>query len=125
MQRILVIDDSTFITEILHHYLTSEGYEVLTAEDGEQGIEIIEKYKPELVVTDVIMPVKNGVEVVLHVQLFHPEIKIIAMSSGGTIMAEDHLSRIIGLGADYVLNKPFTKREFLSTVTTAIEKEYV
>ena len=125
MQQILVIDDSNFITETLHHYLSFEGYEVLIATDGAQGIEMIDEYKPELVVTDVIMPIKNGVEVVLHLRSFHPEITIIAMSSGGTILAEDHLSKILILGADFVLNKPFTRRELLSTVAIALEKEHV
>ncbi len=114
MSKILVIDDSRSIINILDNYLSYEGYEVITAENGDKGIRLIEKYKPDLVVTDIIMPEKDGVEVTMYLKLYHPEIKVVAMSAGGTIHAEEHLLNIKKLGADYVLEKPFTKEEILA-----------
>lgn len=125
MSKILVIDDSRSIIDILDNYLTFEGYEVLTAENGNRGIDLIKKHKPDLVVTDIIMPEKDGVEVAMYLKLYYPEIKVVAMSAGGAIFAEDHLSNIRKLGADYVLVKPFTKKEILSAVSAALRTAFV
>ena len=120
MSRILVIDDSRSVLEMVSEYLSSVGHEVLTAENGANGIHMIDKYKPSLVVTDIIMPEKDGVEVAMYLKLYHPGIKLVAMSAGGTIHADEHLAHIRQLGADQVLSKPFTKSEILSKVNETL-----
>ena len=120
MKRVLVIDDSITITGILRSYLADEGFDVITAGNGNEGIKMIEEYHPDLVITDIIMPERNGIEVVMHLKFHHPEIRIIAISSGGTITAREHLANIQKLGADYILEKPFTRDEILSAAKGVI-----
>jgi CheY-like chemotaxis protein len=107
MYRILVIDDSKAIAERLQNSLQQEGYEVNIASNGQNGLEIIRDYVPDLVITDILMPVMDGVEVVLYLKKNYPKIKVIAMTSGGYIKAGNHLQVIKQLGADYTLVKPF------------------
>ena len=116
MSKILVIDDSRTMIEMLWSCLTKEGFQVLTAENGSEGIKAIEMYNPDIVITDIIMPVKSGVEVVMHLKFNHPATKVIAMSSGGVISARNHLSNIKKLGADSILSKPFNREEVLSAI---------
>ena len=120
MSRILVIDDSRTITELLWNCLSSEGFEVITAENGNEGIKAIEEYQPDLVVTDIIMPERNGIEVVMYLNLYYPDTRVIAMSSGGTISAQDHLINIEKLGADFALKKPFSSEELLSAISNVM-----
>ena len=106
MSQVLVIDDSPIMVSYLKGKLESQGYEVLTAGNGQMGIEMIDTFKPTMVITDLLMPVRDGVEVVLHVRERHPGIRTIAISAGGAIPAGYHLSMVRKLGADYVMPKP-------------------
>lgn len=121
MCKILVIDDSRIITDMLRNYLTNEGFEVITAEDGSEGIKAIDEYHPDLVITDIIMPKKNGIEVVMHLKFNRPSIRVIAMSSGGTISAKEHLSNVMRLGADFILKKPFSYEEIHLAITNVMK----
>ena len=98
-------------------FLLKEGFNVLSAGNGNMGIKMIEQEHPDVVITDIIMPEKDGVEVALFLKMNYPDIKIIAMSSGGAISADEHLSYIYKLGADAVLPKPFTREEILGAVS--------
>ena len=121
MNRVLVIDDSRTMTDMLWNCLSSEGFDVITAENGNQGIKAIEEYRPDLVLTDIIMPEKNGIEVAMYLRMNYPDIRVIAMTSGGTISAQDHLNNIMKLGADYMLKKPFKKDEVLHAISSAMD----
>ena len=103
----MVIDDSKAIAERLQNSLQQEGYEVNIATNGFLGLEKIRESTPDLVITDILMPVMDGVEVVLYLKKHYPKVKVIAMTSGGFIKANDHLQVIKQFGADYTLVKPF------------------
>ena len=109
------------MTDMLWNCLSSEGFDVITAENGNQGIKAIEEYRPDLVLTDIIMPEKNGIEVAMYLRMNYPDIRVIAMTSGGTISAQDHLNNIMKLGADYMLKKPFKKDEVLHAISSAMD----
>jgi len=107
MYKILIIDDSSAITERLQLCLQQEGYDVSTAENGYRGLELIRESPPDLVITDIMMPVMDGIEVVLYLKKNFPKVKVIAMTSGGFFKATEYLNVIKQFGVDYTLVKPF------------------
>ncbi len=117
MARILIIDDDDQLLEILRKMLSQAGYEVLMASNGSDGIDLYRKEQPDVVITDVIMPEKDGAEVIFELQKEFPDIKIIAMSGGGEIKAEDYLESIASLSnVKHTFEKPFVFDEMLQVV---------
>ncbi len=120
MQKILVIDDNAAARSAIEMILTSYGYGVTCAADGEQGVRLFLGLRPDLVITDVIMPVKEGFETILALRREQPELKIIAMSGGGRVAGTDFLSIARGFGADHVIAKPFDADELIAMVQLAL-----
>ena len=85
MKRILVVDDEAQIRTMLTQMLEQEGYEVQTAENGEDGFNLVRKQVFDLVITDMIMPVKDGLKFIMELIKDYPELKILAISGGGAI----------------------------------------
>ncbi len=123
MKRILVVDDEEQILSLLKHMLEQEGYEVLTAEDGEQGMTLVNKNSIDLVITDMIMPVKDGLKFIMELGREKPEMKIIAISGGGAIKAERYLSMAEYLGDIATLAKPFKRDQLLTMVREKLGEE--
>jgi len=122
MATILVIDDDGKFLEIMREYLESEGYEVLVASDGEIGAELYREKKPDLVITDVIMPEKDGSQVIFELEKEFPGIKIIVISGGGQGDAQAYLKSITAYSnVKYAFEKPFAMDELLLAVKEAIE----
>jgi len=123
MARILVIDDDDQMLEILRKMLSRAGYEVLMASNGKTGVELYRKEQPDVVITDVIMPEKEGAEVIFELQKEFPDIKIIAMSGGGEVKAEDYLKSITSLSnVKHTFEKPFTMDEMLQAVKELVNQ---
>jgi DNA-binding NtrC family response regulator len=116
MARIVVIDDEENIRFFVSEALTSSGYDVACASDGNKGLEIIDKFKPDIVITDILMPNKEGIETIPEIKQRHPEIKIIAMSGGGRIKGENYLKLAERLGTDATILKPFKIHNLLDIV---------
>jgi YesN/AraC family two-component response regulator len=116
MKKILIVDDETLIREGLKITLELEGYEVEIAEDGREAVRIVEIFKPDVIVTDIIMPEKDGIELILELRSTKQDIKIIAISGGGRISAKDHLRIASKLGANIILTKPFTAKELITEI---------
>lgn len=116
MARILVIDDETSVREFLCAMLTQEGYEVVEAADGKVGMRLFRERPSDLVITDLIMPEKEGIETIMELRRDFPDVKIIAISGGGIIHAEDYLSMAKGVGAHRIFQKPFGVAEMLNGV---------
>jgi DNA-binding response OmpR family regulator len=116
MTRILVIDDEPSVRELLSVMLTEEGYEVVEAADGEAGMRLFRENPADLVITDLIMPEKEGIETIMDLRRNFPDVKIIAMSGGGIIHAEDYLGMARGVGAHCVFEKPFGVSDLLKAV---------
>ena len=116
MARILVIDDEISVRELLCTMLTQEGYEVVGAADGKVGMRLFRESPSDLVITDLIMPEKEGIETIMELRRDFPDVKIIAISGGGIIHAEDYLSMAEGVGAHRIFQKPFSVNEMLSGV---------
>ena len=103
MKTILVIDDEPSILELFKNYLESEDVAVVTAENGKLAESMLERYSPDLIITDLLMPEKDGIETVRHIKLQYPEIKIITMSGAGNELFLDASEM---LGADLAITKP-------------------
>lgn len=114
--KILVIDDEVYIREGLKQVLQMEAYEVQVAADGKEAIALIQKDIPDIIITDIIMPEKDGVEVICNVKEKYPDIKIIAISGGGRISAHDYLKIAKQLGANTILTKPFSSNDLIMEI---------
>lgn len=102
---------------MLRQMLEQEGYEVIDAGDGKEGIKLYRKTPTDLVITDVVMPEKDGVETLRELKRDFPDVKIIATSgNSSTITAQYYLSAMMALGADRVFKKPFGRKELLDAV---------
>lgn len=116
MQKILVIDDEPHILLMLKKMLERAGYEVDMASNGNEGLDLFQKSPTDLVITDIIMPEKEGLETIREMRRLRPELKIIAMSGGGKVSAENYLEIAKIFGASKVISKPFTQKEMVTAV---------
>jgi len=123
MSRILIIDDDKSILSFLKERLTCEGFNVLTAIDGKEGMTLFNDNKVDLVITDIIMPDKDGFETIIELKRICPDIKIIAMSGMGLGMIEPCLKTAKFSGAEYALAKPFEISNLLTAVYELLKKE--
>ena len=120
MARILVIDDDNDVRRTLVRLLETAGHEVHEAPDGDSGIAVCEKVLPQLVITDILMPEKEGIETIMVLKQAHPGMPILAISGGGRSGAMDFLDMARALGADEALQKPFRRAELLEAVNRLI-----
>lgn len=119
--KILVIDDDPFMRDVLDQTLTRAGYEVTLADNGDDGLQKFAQADTiDLVITDLIMPKKEGVETIAELKRTSPEIKIIAISGGYRLPAENYLKIATTLGVNETLIKPFEKNELLKIVNKVL-----
>ena len=109
MANILIIDDDNQFREMLRQMIERDGYEVIEASDGKEGIALYRKNPTDLIITDLIMPEKDGIETIQELKKDFPEIKIIAISGGGRLGPNDYLQLAKMLGAQRTLTKPEMK----------------
>ena len=103
MKQILVVDDDAQIRSMLRNALEDEGYNVQEARDGKEAISRLIGQSVELIITDIVMPEKEGLETIMEMKRDSPDIKIIAISG-----SKQYLQIAEILGADYVYSKPFS-----------------
>jgi CheY-like chemotaxis protein len=120
LKRILVVDDEAQIRTMLTQMLEQEGYSVHTAENGEEGLAQVGRQTFDLVITDMIMPVKDGLKFIMELVRDYPDLKILAISGGGAIKAERYLTMAGYLGDIATLEKPFKREAFLEQVRRQI-----
>ncbi len=116
MAQILIIDDDDIIRRMLSLMLTKAGYDVLAAADGEEGLKQFRNNEIDLVITDLIMPEKEGIEMIMELKTDFPDVKIIAMSGGAQMGPEGYLQLADALGAQRTLKKPIARDELLRSI---------
>jgi CheY-like chemotaxis protein len=114
--RILLVDDDDAIRELLELVLQRKGLQVVKACDGREALSLYKKQEFDLVVTDLIMPDKEGIETILEIRAMKRPIRILAISGGGRVDQSMHLNLARSVGADRVLAKPFLPKDFLEVV---------
>ncbi|HED31317.1 MAG TPA: response regulator [Prosthecochloris aestuarii] len=116
MKKILVIDDEHDILKLLRRILENAGYCVTMTDNGKDAEKLLEKELFHLVITDIIMPEKEGMEMIFFIRKHCPETKIIAISGGGKLSPDSYLTIAHTAGADTVIQKPFENSELLREV---------
>src|SRR4051812_5976819 len=115
MARILIIDDDELLRGVLTKALKHAGHTVVEAMDGQKGVELSRVTKLDLVITDLVMPVQEGVETITTIRKEQPKLPIIAMS-GGLANSKLYLDIAGRIGAKRMLAKPFTPAELLAAI---------
>ncbi|HVA15848.1 MAG TPA: response regulator [Stellaceae bacterium] len=113
---ILVIDDEPMIRHMITRILERASYAVVSAANGIQGLACFRRERPSLVITDLIMPDREGIETIRLILRDQPGMPIIAISGSGRIGSADFLSMARELGASDILRKPFEPRDLLELV---------
>lgn len=116
MATILVIDDDSGLRDVMRRALTSAGHVVVQAENGRIGLEAIRRAPPDLVITDLLMPEREGLQVIRELRANGSLLPILAISGGGRTARLDFLDLARELGADETLAKPFRPRELVAAV---------
>jgi DNA-binding response OmpR family regulator len=117
MKIILVIDDDEDVRSCIRNILEHSGYSVLEAENGKVGIDICRRNPVDLVIVDLFMPEKEGIETIIELRKEYADLKILAISGGIPGYGPDHFLHIAQkLGADGTLDKPFNMQQLLSKV---------
>ena len=113
---ILVIDDDEAVRYAIRRVARDEGYTVALAADGEEGLAMVESVSPALVITDLIMPEKEGLETIRALRKRRPDLPIIAISGGGRLVGRDFLDLARKLGAVETLAKPFEPEQLVEAI---------
>lgn len=121
MATILLIDDDPLVAFTVERMLLGGGYDVVRAPDGEKGIRVLKERKIDLIITDIIMPVKEGIETIGEIREHDAALPIIAVSGGGQGAGGNYLRMALALGATEVLSKPFDQDELLRVVKRCLK----
>jgi DNA-binding NtrC family response regulator len=120
MAKILVVDDDPNIRMLLRQILERAGYEVVEAPNGQVGTNLYRESPTDVVITDILMPEKSGWEAILELRADFPEVKVIAISGGGTLGPFSYLMLAKRFGARHVFSKPLEKNRLLAAVEDLI-----
>ena len=116
MKQILVIDDEPDILKLISKILEKAGYRVMTAENGRLAEKLFNEHPFDLVITDIVMPQKEGLEIILQLKENSPDTKILAISGGGKIELAEYLDAARAAGAHAIVKKPFEISHLLNKV---------
>jgi two-component system chemotaxis response regulator CheY len=120
MTNILLVDDDDLSRGAVHKMLERSGYGVHSTGAGEEALAFYRREPTDLVITDLIMPDIDGLEIIQELRRINPAVRILAISGGGRVDAEEYLSVARKFGAVEVLSKPFTGQELKHAVETAL-----
>ncbi len=122
MPTILLVDDDDLLRDSLHQTLVRAGYAVEDAANGTAALEAYRRRLHDLVITDIVMPDKEGLETITTLCHLNPDVRIIAISGGGIGRADDYLVVAKKLGASRVLAKPFSVSEIVTAVAEVLAR---
>ena len=112
--KVLVIDDEFLVRETVENILEDAGYEAIIATGGVEGLKLLEEHSPSIVISDIIMPDKDGIEIIQDIRKIKADVKIIAIS--GSTFGQQYLEAAKELGADAILRKPFLPFELIAVL---------
>ncbi len=121
MATILIIEDDTQVRAYLDNLLRRAGHVTETAADGKEGVAVFREKSVDLVVTDIIMPEKDGIETIADMKRIRPDLKVIAISGGGRSEPGNYLHSAYLLGADRTIKKPFNNKDILAAVRELLD----
>ncbi|NLW76720.1 MAG: response regulator, partial [Methanomicrobiales archaeon] len=118
MSRILIVDDSLFQRRVVSAPLKAQGFEIFEAVNGKEGLEKILEVKPDLILLDILMPEKNGIEVLKELKKAQNTIPVIMLTSD---VQESTRDECLSLGAQAFVNKPVKAEELLPIITSLLQ----
>jgi CheY-like chemotaxis protein len=118
-----MVDDNSELRDLLGGALVKMGYVVTSASNGAEAFRAIAKARFDVVITDMLMPERDGIEVIGELRRLQPDARIVAMSGGGRGSRDHYLQTAKGLGAHAVLGKPFSISELTATLDAVMVKE--
>jgi CheY-like chemotaxis protein len=125
MSRILVVDDDDQIRSMLRLTLEREGFEVWEAGDGNQALSRYDAEPADVVIMDIVMPEKEGIETIMDLRRRYGDVKIIAISGGGRVNPEDYLRWARTFGVRHTFTKPVDRTQLLAAVNELLAGEAV
>lgn len=124
MKKILVIDDEPQMRDMLTQMLSREGYQVITADNGKDGLALFRQTHADLIVMDVLMPVQDGIQTMADFKKEFPNVPVIAMSGGRRALSPQfNLDSASMMGVRATLAKPFSRDQLLKTIKSVFEAE--
>ncbi len=120
MSSILVVDDDASVLDVMSEMLRMEGHSVTVAENGKQAVDCVFNDPFDLVITDLIMPEKEGLETIADIRRKFSKLPIIAISGGGRLGPNDYLETARFIGANATLAKPFARQELIHAVDSLL-----
>ena len=121
--RILLVEDDEPFADMLQKTLVQAGYAIVRACNGKEALRLYDAQRPDLVLTDLIMPGMEGLELIIELRRRHPGVKIIVMSGGGRNSPDAYLPTAQLLGAARTLPKPFANPELLAAIQAVLNAE--
>lgn len=118
--KILIIEDDEEVRGFLESVLSRAGYDCYSAPNGKEGVDMFMTDPADLVITDIIMPEKDGIETIMDLRRRNAALKVIAISGGGRAEPENYLHSAKLLGANRTMKKPFTNEEMLQAIRELI-----
>src|SRR5688572_13582375 len=117
MQRVLVVDDESGMNEYIAEILGKAGFEVLAEVDGEAGLKAFHSHEPQVLILDIFMPKKDGLEVLIELRQQKFNVPVLVISGKQHLLSDSSMGLAKQLGADAVLSKPFTPEELVTHVS--------
>lgn len=121
MKRILIIEDDPITQELVKDILEEENYDVEVAGNGIDGLELQNSNPFDLIITDIVMPEKEGIETILEIKRDYPKVKLIAISGGASYGANGYLKMAKMLGVERTFPKPFERDDIVNAVKELLE----
>ncbi len=116
MAKILLVEDDDLVRDMLTQVLERASHTVIIASNGEEATEVLRNEKPDIMVTDIIMPKKSGITLISEVKNRHPNLEIIAISGGGRLDPTGYLDLSETLGASVSFEKPIDNTALLMAI---------
>ena len=122
MATVLVVDDEESVREMVVKMIEPVGYNVIEAGNGAEARDVCEEASVDLIITDIVMPEKNGIDLIMEVKKEYPDTPVIAISGGGGIAGRyDYLEIAKLVGAKNILKKPFSMAELRSVIDSTLK----
>lgn len=122
MARILIIDDNPHLLAALRKLLVNQGHTIIDVPNSGVGIAMHHKEPFDLILTDIVMPGKEGISTIIELKKDYPNLKIIAMSGGGSNEPYGYLDIAKRVGADRTLAKPFSSEELIEMIDQLLDE---
>ena len=123
MAYIIIIEDDELTRELYREVLKADGHTILEANDGSEGLKLFEKNDVDLIITDLLMPNVDGMEVIITIRKSQPDLPIIAVSGGGMGTPELYLFAASNFGASMALKKPLSSTDLSSAVKECLAEK--